>query len=69
MSTTTISLPKKIFEDFVRATEHFERTQDELENYFLSQNKQFVARVKKLRSEHKKGKFSDWGKMTARYGL
>lgn len=69
MNGTTITLPKKVFDDLVKATEHFERAQDELENYMLSRNKNFIAQARKARHEHKKGQFLDWEKVRSRYGI
>lgn len=69
MNGTTVTLPKKVFDDLVRATEYFERAQDEFENYMLSQNKNFIARIRKARYEHKKGQFLDWDKVRTRYGI
>lgn len=62
-------MPKKVFDDLVRATECFERAQDELEDYMLSQNKNFIVQARKARREHKKGQFLDWGKVRSRYGI
>lgn len=69
MNGSTITLPKKVFDDLVRATEHFERAQDELEDYMLSQNRNFLAQVRKARHEHKTGQFLDWGKVRSKYGI
>jgi len=69
MNGSTITLPKKVFDDLVKATEHFERAKDELEDYMLSQNKNFIAQARKARYEHKKGKFLDLGKIRLRYDI
>lgn len=69
MNGSTVTLPKKVFNDLVKATEYFERVQDELEDYILSQNKYFVARARKGRNEHKRGRFLSWGKVRSRYDI
>ncbi len=67
--SNTITLPKKVFEDLIIASEYFEQVQNQMEDYLLVQNKSFLIRVRKARSEHKKGKFSDWSKLKSKYGL
>ncbi|MEK7162498.1 MAG: hypothetical protein AAB730_01400 [Patescibacteria group bacterium] len=69
MNSSTITLPKKIFEDVVRASAYFEEAQSELEDYLLSRNKAFISRMRKLRQEHQRGKFANWKKLKAGYGL
>jgi hypothetical protein len=69
MNDLTITLPKKVFNDFLKATEYFEHAQDEMENYILSQNKNFITRVNKARREHKGERFGSWEKIKSRYGV
>lgn len=69
MNGATVTLPKKLFEDLVQATEYFEQMQSELENFILSRDTKFLAKMRKARRDHAKGKFSDWVKLRRRYGV
>ena len=69
MNDATITLPKKVFKDFIQATERIEQVQNTLEDLFLTQDKKFIANMNKLRREHKKGHFADWSGLKSKYGL
>lgn len=64
-----ITLPKKAFDNLIVASEYFEQAQNQMEDYFLTKNKSFLAKARKARKEHKQGGFSDWGKLKSKYGL
>lgn len=65
----TITLPRKVFEDLAMASEYFGRAQSEMEDYLLSTNKTFLARVKKIQREHAQKKFGNWNQLKALYGV
>lgn len=69
MNGSTITLPKKLFKDLVYATEYFEQIQSELEDFILSRDAKFLARMRKAKRDHVKSKFLDWTKLRARYDL
>ncbi len=69
MNGSKITLPKKVFKDFVLAAEDLERAQSKLEDYILSRDKGFISRMRKIRAEHRHGRFADWAKIKAVYGL
>lgn len=67
--SSVVTLPKKVFDNLIMASEYFELAQNEMEDYFLAKNKGFLARARKARNEHKQGKFGDWSKLKSKYGL
>lgn len=69
MNGSTVTLPKKLFEDLVQATEFFEQIQSELEDFVLSRDAEFLAKMRKAKRGHAKGKFSDWAQLRRRYGV
>jgi len=69
MNGSTITLPKRVFDNLIRANEYFEHAQNELEDYFLSHNKAFIVKTRKARRKHKNGRFLDWQKIKSRYGI
>lgn len=69
MNGSTVTLPKKLFEDLIQAADYFDQIQSELEDFMLSRDAQFLARMRKMRREHAKGRFADWTKLKARYGI
>lgn len=69
MNGSTVTLPKKLFEDLVQSTEYFDKIQSELEDFVLSHDARFLVKMRKARRDHAKGKFSDWARLRRRYGL
>lgn len=62
-------MPKKIFEDLIQATDYLDQIQSELEDFLLSRDVKFLARMRKTKRDHVKNRFSDWSKLKARYGV
>jgi hypothetical protein len=58
-TTSTITLPKKLFDSLIEAQKNWERVSNELENFLLSLDKRFIRKMKKARKEHLKGKTRD----------
>lgn len=69
MNGTTVTLPKRLLKDLLQATEYFDKIQSELEDFVLSSDAKFLAKMRKARREHTKGEFSDWLRIKAKYGL
>ena len=69
MKNSTILVPKMVFEYLSMASSLFARAKDHLEDFALLKNKSFVEKVKKARTAEKKGKFSSWDALKARYGV
>lgn len=69
MNGSTVTIPKKLFKDLLQVTDYFEQIQSELEDFVLSRDAKFLARMRKARRDHAKGKFPDWVKLKARYGV
>lgn len=69
MNGSTVTLPKKVFEDLVRATEYFEQAQNELEDYLLSKNQGFISKAREARKNHKNGLLGDWARLKSKHGL
>lgn len=67
--SNVVTLPKKVFDNLITASEYFELAQDEMEDYLLTKNKSFLANARKARKEHKQSKFGDWNKLKAKYVL
>jgi len=66
---TMITIPKKVYRDLISATESFERAQNELEDFILSHNKNFITKVSRMRKTHQQKKFGNWSEFKMRYGL
>jgi hypothetical protein len=58
-TTSTITLPKKLFDSLIEAQKNWERVSNELEDFLLSLDKRFIRKMKKARKEHLKGKTRD----------
>ena len=69
MNGSTITLPKKIFKNYVQASEDFERAQSDLEDYILAHSQEFLTKIRRARKEHGAGKFSDWKDLKLKYGV
>ena len=69
MNGSTITLPKKVFKDLVKATKYFEQAQGELEDYLLSKNQGFISKARQTRLDHRKERFGNWAKLKSKYGL
>lgn len=55
----TISIPQKLLRDMIEAQQRWEKFSDELEDFLLSSDKQFIKKMEKARREHLKGKVRD----------
>jgi hypothetical protein len=62
-TTSTITLPKKLFDSLLKAQESWERVSNELEDFLLSLDKRFIRKMKKARKEHLRGKTRDFVKL------
>jgi hypothetical protein len=58
-TTSTITLPKKLFDSLIEAQKNWERVSNELEDFILSLDKRFIRKMKKARREHLRGKTRD----------
>ena len=55
MTTETVSIPVPLLQRMLEAARALEVFQDELEGYLLSQDADFLARMRQARSHHLKG--------------
>jgi hypothetical protein len=55
MAVESVSMPVSLLEKMVEAARAFEALEDELEDYLLSQDAAFVARMHQARAHHAKG--------------
>ncbi|KKS39015.1 MAG: hypothetical protein UV01_C0001G0091 [Parcubacteria group bacterium GW2011_GWA2_42_14] len=69
MSKTTIQIPKHIFEDIIEAGRKFSVAEDELEDFLLATNQDFLKKMRRLRVAHNSGRLGNWQKLKAKYGL
>lgn len=69
MNGSSITLPKKLFEDLVKTMEYFGQLQNELDDFMLGKDKKFLSDMRKARREHLSSSFSDWSKMKSEYGI
>lgn len=55
MVTDTVSIPVSLLQKMSEAAQAFEVFQDELEDFLLSQDAAFLARMRQARAHHLKG--------------
>ena len=55
----TISIPRRLLDSMIEAQRKWEEFSDELEDFLLSSDKQFIKKMEKARKEHLKGKIRD----------
>ncbi len=55
LATDTVSIPTSLLLKMSKAAQAFEAFQDELEDYLLSQDNGFVARMRQARAHHLNG--------------
>jgi len=55
MAVETVSMPVSLLEKIVEAARALEAFEDELEDYLLSQDAAFVARMRQVRVHHVEG--------------
>ena len=61
-TTSTITLPKKLFDSLIEAQKNWEKVSNELEDFLLFFNKRFIRKMKKARKEHLRGNYSLWSR-------
>jgi hypothetical protein len=54
--TDTVSVPSSLLRRMSEAVQAFEELQDELEDYLVSQDASFLARMEQARAHHLEGK-------------
>lgn len=55
IAVDTLAIPISLLQKMSEALELFEAFQDELEDYLLSQDTAFLARMRQARARHRKG--------------
>jgi hypothetical protein len=63
----TVEIPVTLLKAMARATEAFSRLEDELEDYLLGQDPEFVARMREARASHVTGDLVSIGELKAEY--
>jgi len=51
----TIEVPYSLVKKLTKATKAFAELEDELEDYFLSSDSEFIARMRRARAQHLRG--------------
>lgn len=52
----TVSVPQKLLNSMIEAQKKWEEFSNELEDFLLSSDKQFIKKMERARKEHLKGK-------------
>lgn len=63
----TVEIPMTLLKAMARATEAFGRLEDELEDYLLSQDPEFIAKMRAARASHLAGNLVSLGELKAEY--
>ena len=63
----TVEIPVTLLKAMARATEAFGRLEDELEDYLLGHDPDFVARMREARASHVAGDVVSLGELKAEY--
>lgn len=63
----TVEVPITLLEALARATEAFGRLEEELEDYLLAQDPEFIARMREARATHLAGDLVSLGELKADY--
>ncbi len=54
-STDTVTVPRSLLQKMSEAAQAFEAFQDDLEDYLLAQDADFLARMRQAREHHRQG--------------
>jgi acetoin utilization deacetylase AcuC-like enzyme len=54
-STDTVTIPRSLLQKMSEAAQAFEAFQDDLEDYLLAHDADFLARMRQAREHHRKG--------------
>ena len=65
----TIQVPKYVIRELLEVGRKFQTAEDALEDFFLTTDKSFIKRMRRLRTTHKTGGLGDWQKLKTKYGL
>ena len=63
----SVEIPMTLLKAMARATEAFGRLEEELEDYLLAQNPEFIARMREARATHLAGDLVSLGELKAEY--
>lgn len=59
----TVTLPRSLVEKMLTAGESFAKFSDELEDFMLSQDRKFIAKMRAARASHQAGKTQPLAKL------
>ncbi len=65
----TITIPKKTFQNLLKAGRIFELAQNELEDYLMFQSPKFLKKMRKAHNEDKNGTVLEWGAFRRKHGV
>ena len=54
-----VSIPRRLFESMIEAYQKWEKFSDEFEDFLLSEDEQFLQKMRRARKEHRAGKIRD----------
>ena len=54
-----VPVPRRLFESMIEAYQKWEKFSDEFEDFLLSEDEQFLQKMRRARKEHRAGKIRD----------
>jgi len=67
MNNKNISIPKNLFDSMIQTYQKWERFSNELEDFLMSSNDDFIKKMRKARQEHLGGKTKPLADLKKKY--